>query len=111
MFLLYLLFGTVVALWVTWLLSRRKFYALMFKFPSVPGYPILGMGPKVGRKEGMYHTCRAQAHRLMLARWLSAQVYNFLTLNYGSNDSFVSPKIYNFVNNLDCTLILHLKSI
>lgn len=49
----YLFVCLILFLWFYWLWIRRKFYALILKIPGPFGYPIIGMGIHLMRKEGL----------------------------------------------------------
>ncbi|KAM7362623.1 cytochrome P450 313a4 isoform 2-T2 [Cochliomyia hominivorax] len=77
----YLFVSLILVLWIYWLWIRRKFYALIFKLPGPLGYPIIGMGIQLMRKEAILSTFDKERKKYgpILYSWLGT--YPFLVVS------------------------------
>ncbi|XP_065354678.1 probable cytochrome P450 313a4 [Calliphora vicina] len=76
----YLFVCLILVLWIYWLWIRRKFYALMLKIPGPMGYPLIGMGTQLMRREDVLKTFNNETRKYgsILFSWLGP--YPFLVV-------------------------------
>ncbi|KNC25918.1 putative cytochrome P450 313a4 [Lucilia cuprina] len=77
----YLFVCLILVLWIYWLWIRRKFYALMLKIPGPMGYPLIGMGIHLKRREDILSTFNKETRKYgsVLFSWLGP--YPFLVVS------------------------------
>ncbi|XP_037814971.1 probable cytochrome P450 313a4 isoform X1 [Lucilia sericata] len=77
----YLFVCLILVLWIYWLWIRRKFYALMLKIPGPMGYPLIGMGIHLMRREDILSTFNKETRKYgsILFSWLGP--YPFLVVS------------------------------